>query len=82
MDIVDLRGAAASERLAPRRAALDPEVVERVREIAARVRTEGDGALFDLGMRFDGADLRATGLVVTAEELDAAERAEIGRAHV
>jgi len=50
-------------------------VVERAREIVARVRAEGDAALFDLGMRFDGADLRPTGLVVTAEELDAAERA-------
>ena len=84
LDIVDLRdGAAPSEPLAPRRAALDPDVVERVREIVARVRAEGDAALLDLALRFDGADLRGTGLVVSPEEIEAAERAvprELGAA--
>lgn len=72
--MLDLRGAAV-ELPAPRRAALDPAVVERTREIVARVRAESDAALIDLAMRFDGADLRASGLVVPPEEFEAAERA-------
>jgi len=75
LEIVDLRGPAPRERVAPTRAALDPEVVETVREIVARVRAEGDDALFDLTLRLDGADLRATGLVVSPEEFADAERA-------
>src|SRR5438445_2691154 len=75
LEIVDLRGPAPHERLVPTRVALDPEVVESVREIVARVRAEGDDALFDLTLRLDGADLRATGLVVSPEEFADAERA-------
>jgi histidinol dehydrogenase len=75
LSILDLRGAAPEERLAPRRVELEPSVVESVRAIIARVRAEGDEALLDLSLRFDGADLRSAGLVATAEELDAAERA-------
>ena len=73
LQIVDLRGSSA-ERLAPRRAALDPEVVAAVREILARVRAEGDAALLDLTLRFDGADLRERGLIVSPEEVARAER--------
>jgi histidinol dehydrogenase len=38
-----------------------------------RVRSEGDAALVDLAQRFDGADLRERGLVVTPGEFAAAE---------
>jgi histidinol dehydrogenase len=74
LETLDLRSDAAAELPAPRRAALDPDVVERTREIVARVRAEGDTALLDLAMRFDGADLRASGLVVAPQEFEAAER--------
>lgn len=42
---------------APAARALDPEVVEGVRSILARVRDEGDAALDALTSRLDGADL-------------------------
>ena len=74
LEIIDLRGAPRRARLTPRRIALDPEVVESVRGIVARVREGGDGALLDATLRFDGADLRASGLVVTSEEFAEAER--------
>jgi histidinol dehydrogenase len=77
LETLDLRGGAVFER-PPRRAALDPDVVERTREIVARVRAEGDAALLDLAVRFDGADLRDSGLVVSPEEFEAAERAVPG----
>jgi histidinol dehydrogenase len=76
LQIVDLRDAATSaERLAPRRPALDPDVISSVREIIGRVREEGDEALLDLTLRYDGADLRPAGLLVAPEEMAAAERA-------
>ena len=43
-----------------------------VRDIIARVRAEGDAALIDLSLKFDRADLAATGITVSADEIDAA----------
>lgn len=43
-----------------------------VRDIIARVRAEGDAALIDLSLKFDRADLAATGIRVSADEIDAA----------
>jgi histidinol dehydrogenase len=51
------------------------EVDEAVRAIVARVRAEGDAALFDYSLRFDRADLAAIGLAVTRADIDQAYRA-------
>ncbi|HSD49457.1 MAG TPA: histidinol dehydrogenase [Actinomycetota bacterium] len=48
---------------------------QTVRDIVARVRSEGDEALLDLTRRLDGADLRDRGLVVAPADFEAAERA-------
>ena len=69
--ILDLRG--RTNRLEPRRPALGSDVVEAVREIIGRVSAEGDAALVDLASRFDGANLRASGLIVSPEEVRSAE---------
>jgi histidinol dehydrogenase len=66
LELLDLRE--RRERLEPRRLEIDPSVSETVRQILARVRDEGDEALFDLTLRFDGADLRERGLVVSPDE--------------
>jgi histidinol dehydrogenase len=73
LTVLDLRGRPLD--LAPRRAELDPEVTRVVRNIVARVRAEGDAALFDLTHRFDGPDLRPRGLFATREEFGEARRA-------
>jgi len=73
LELLDLR--TRRERLEPRRLEIDPSVEQTVREIVARVRSEGDAALFDLTMRLDGADLRERGLVVTPAEFEHAEEA-------
>lgn len=73
LELLDLR--TRRERLEPRLLEIDPSVEQTVREIVARVRAEGDEALLDLTLRFDGADLRERGLVVTPDEFEAAERA-------
>jgi histidinol dehydrogenase len=70
LELLDLRD--RRERLEPRRLEIDPHVSETVRGIVRRVREEGDDALLDLTLRFDGADLRERGLVVSAGELAAA----------
>jgi histidinol dehydrogenase len=67
LELLDLRE--RRERLEPRRLEIDPHVSDTVREIVRRVREEGDAALFELTQRFDGADLRERGLVVTPGEL-------------
>jgi histidinol dehydrogenase len=72
LQIVDLRG--RTERLVPPRLALEPEVVQAVRGILADVRAKGDDALLELTLRFDGAELRTSGLVVSPEECAEAER--------
>jgi histidinol dehydrogenase len=73
LELLDLRERRA--RLEPRRLEIDPDVSDSVREIVRRVREEGDDALLELTRRYDGADLRDRGLVVTPEELAAATEA-------
>ena len=48
------------------------EVTARVKEIIARVRSEGDAALFDYTERFDRVRLTPDTVQVTREEIDAA----------
>ncbi|MBI3647777.1 MAG: histidinol dehydrogenase, partial [Actinobacteria bacterium] len=71
LELLDLRE--RGERLEPTRLEPDPTVAETVREILARVRAEGDEALFRLALELDGVDLRESGLVVTSGELDRAQ---------
>lgn len=71
LELLDLRSRRA--RLEPRRLEIDPSIAETVRGIIRRVRDEGDTALVDLTLRFDGADLREPGLLVTRAELEGAE---------
>lgn len=61
--------------LTERRTAFYPEIEEQVRKILARVRAEGDAALFELTERFDGVDLRTLGLPVP----DADQQAALGQ---
>lgn len=70
LERIDLRERRA--RLEPRRLDADPSVSDAVRSILARVRDEGDDAVLDLTLRFDGADLRERGLRATPEELASA----------
>jgi histidinol dehydrogenase len=70
LERIDLRERRA--RLEPRRLDADPSVSHAVRSILARVQAEGDDAVLDLTLGFDGADLRERGLLVTSEELAAA----------
>ncbi len=70
LEILDLRE--RRERLEPRHLEIDPHVSDTVRGILARVRQEGDDALLDLTLRFDGADLRDRGVVVSPDEFAAA----------
>ena len=70
LELLDLRtGRGGSSR----RLEIDPSVEQTVREIVARVRAERDDALLDLTVRFDGADLRERGLIVTPAEFADAE---------
>src|SRR3990172_3928473 len=71
LELLDLRN--RRERLEPRRLEIDPSLADTVRGIIQRVREERDACLLDLAMRFDGADLRASGLVATPEESARAE---------
>lgn len=59
--------------LEERRKTFYPEIENRVRVILEQVRAHGDEALLELTARFDKADLRATGLAVTAAEFAEAE---------
>jgi histidinol dehydrogenase len=70
LGLLDLRE--RGERLEPSRFESDPTVTETVRGILQRVRKEGDPVLIELTQRFDGADLSATGLIVTDDEFDRA----------
>jgi histidinol dehydrogenase len=49
------------------------DVNEQVAAIIARVRAEGDAALYDLTLRFDGLDLHGAGLRVSESEIEAAD---------
>ncbi len=51
------------------------EVSRRVKEIVARVREEGDAALFEYTARFDKAQINADNVLVTREEIDKAYEA-------
>ena len=73
LELLDLRS--RRERLEPRRLEIDASVSEAVRGIIQRVRDKGDAALLDLTLRFDGADMHATGLVVTDAEFQVAQEA-------
>jgi histidinol dehydrogenase len=53
------------------------DVNDAVAAIIAKVRAEGDAALIELTRRFDGLDLKAVGIRVSAVEIEAA-RAKIG----
>jgi len=54
---------------------VDPEIHGRVEAILAAVRERGDAALLELTERFDGVQLAASELAVSAREYEAAERA-------
>jgi histidinol dehydrogenase len=71
LELLDLRN--RRERLERRGLEIDPAVADVVRGIIDRVRADGDDALFDLTLKLDGADLRATGLTVSPEEFQRAE---------
>jgi histidinol dehydrogenase len=71
LELLDLRD--RRERLEPRTLEIDPSVADAVHRIIERVRAEGDEALFDLTLKFDGADLRQTGLTVSPQEFQRAE---------
>ena len=71
LELLDLRD--RRERLEPRRLEIDPSIADTVRGFIERVRADGDAALLDLTLKFDGADLRETGLIVTPEEFAKAE---------
>jgi histidinol dehydrogenase len=71
LELLDLRD--RRERLEPRSLEIDPSTADTVRGIIERVRSEGDEALFDLTLKFDGADLRPTGLTVSPQEFQRAE---------
>ncbi|HWK66123.1 MAG TPA: histidinol dehydrogenase [Rhizobiaceae bacterium] len=45
------------------------DVDRAVRDIVARVRAEGDAALFDYSLRFDRADLKRLGLAVSPDDI-------------
>ena len=77
LGLLDLRE--RGERLEPSRFESDPTVTETVRGILERVRDHGDAVLIDLARRFDGADLSATGLIVTDEEFDQRRVRDAGR---
>ncbi|MBQ2928853.1 MAG: histidinol dehydrogenase [Clostridia bacterium] len=51
------------------------EISRRVKEIVARIREEGDAALFEYTARFDKADINADNVLVTREEIDKAYEA-------
>jgi histidinol dehydrogenase len=71
LELLDLRD--RRERLEPRSLEIDPTVADTVGGIIERVRVEGDEALFDLTLKFDGADLREAGLTVSPQEFQRAE---------
>ncbi len=70
LELLDLRE--RGERLDATRLEIDPTVADTVAGILQRVFVEGDDVLIELAQRFDGADLRTGGVLVTDEEFDAA----------
>ena len=66
---------ALKERVMNRSQLQNDEISARVKEIVARVRAEGDAALFDYTARFDKVQLTAETVQVTREEIDNAYEA-------
>ena len=66
---------ALKERVMNRSQLQNDEISARVKEIVARVREEGDAALFDYTARFDKVTLTAETVQVTREEIDKAYEA-------
>jgi histidinol dehydrogenase len=73
LELLDLRE--RGERLDATRLETDPTVADTVAGILQRVFVEGDDVLIELALRFDGADLREGGVLVTDPEFAAAEQA-------
>ena len=63
---------ALQKRVMNRSQLQNDEVSSRVKEIVARVRDEGDKALFEYTKRFDRAEINAENVLVTREEIEAA----------
>lgn len=72
LEVLDLRERGG--RLEGSKLELDPAITETVRGILQRVFVEGDEVLIELAQRFDGADLSGSGILVTDDELERAER--------
>jgi len=75
IDVPVLSGKAVGaflERLETRRARTPDAVQDKVRSILADVRKRGDDALYDCTFRFDGIDLRSSGLRVSRENVEKA----------
>jgi histidinol dehydrogenase len=72
LELLDLRERGG--RLEGSKLDFDPAVSETVRGILQRVFVEGDDVLVELARRFDGADLTETGILVSDEEFERAER--------
>ena len=60
------------ERILRRRGEIEKDVEARVAEIIDNVRRHGDKALARYAKAFDGVDLKASGLEVSADEMDRA----------
>ena len=74
--ILNMADAAALKARVMNRSQLqNEEVSRRVKEIVARVREEGDAALFEYTARFDKAEINAGNVLVTREEIDRAYEA-------
>ena len=71
LEFLDLRE--RGERLEATRLEIDPTVADTVAGILQRVFVEGDDVLIELCLRFDGADLTETGIMVTEAEFDRAD---------
>ena len=64
--------AALAARVMNRSQLQNDDISQRVKEIVARVRQEGDKALFEYTARFDHADIHAANVLVSREEIDRA----------
>ena len=74
--ILNMADAQALKTRVMNRSQLQNEDVSRkVKEIVARVREEGDQALFEFTTKFDKADINAANVLVTREEIDRAYEA-------
>lgn len=68
--------------VAPRPSPMDEQVLKTVREIISWVAKLGDEALYELAMKFDGAELRAAGgIAVTPSEFEKA-RSEVSTEYI